>query len=115
MSKSLGTSVDPIDVAARFGPDPLRLYLTKEISYGGDGDFTWERYEERYNVDLANNLGNLVSRLAAMAEKFRGLAPAAGAQRGPSAAGGRRRRGALPRRDGPAGVARRRRRRVLDC
>ena len=71
MSKSLGTSIDPADVAARFGPDPLRLYLTKEISYGGDGDFTWERYEERYNVDLANNLGNLVSRLAAMAEKFR--------------------------------------------
>src|SRR5215208_3251657 len=77
MSKSLGTSVDPSDVASRFGADPLRLYLTKEISYGGDGDFTWERYEERYNVDLANNLGNLVSRLAAMADKYRGgrLAP----------------------------------------
>ena len=46
----------------------------KEISYGCDGDFTWERYEERYNVDLANNLGNLVSRLSAMAERYRGRA-----------------------------------------
>jgi methionyl-tRNA synthetase len=78
MSKSLGTSLDPSDVAERFGPDPLRLYLVKEIAYGADGDFTWERYEERYNVDLANNLGNLVSRLAAMADKYRGsrLVPA---------------------------------------
>jgi len=72
MSKSLGTSLDPSDVAARFGPDPLRLYLVKEISYGGDGDFTWDRYKERYNVDLANNLGNLVSRVSAMADQYLG-------------------------------------------
>jgi methionyl-tRNA synthetase len=78
MSKSAGTSLDPVDVAARFGPDPLRLYLTKEVAYGSDGDFTWERYAERYNVDLANNLGNLVSRVVAMAHKYRDgrLAPA---------------------------------------
>jgi methionyl-tRNA synthetase len=71
MSKSLGTVLDPIDAAEKFGPDPLRLYLVKEIPYGQDGDFSWERFEERYNVDLANNLGNLVNRLAVMTDKYR--------------------------------------------
>ena len=71
MSKTLGTVVDPFEAADRLGADPLRLYLVKEISYGGDGDFTWERFEERYNVDLANNLGNLVNRITAMADRYR--------------------------------------------
>ena len=71
MSKTLGNLIDPVDAAARFGADPLRLYLVKEIAFGGDGDFSWERYDERYNVDLANNLGNLVSRVTAMAVRYR--------------------------------------------
>jgi len=72
MSKSLGTVLDPIEATGRVGPDPLRLYLTKEIVFGSDGDFTWDRFEEKYNVDLANNLGNLVNRVTAMAERYRG-------------------------------------------
>ena len=71
MSKSLGTIVDPIEAAQRHGVDALRLYLVKEIVFGGDGDFSWERFDERYNVDLANNLGNLVSRVTAMAHQYR--------------------------------------------
>jgi methionyl-tRNA synthetase len=71
MSKSLGTIVDPITAADRLGVDPLRLYLIKEVPFGGDGDFSWERYDERYNVDLANNFGNLVSRVSAMAARYR--------------------------------------------
>jgi methionyl-tRNA synthetase len=70
MSKSLGTVLDPLEASDRFGPDPLRLFLVKEIPYGQDGDFSWERFEERYNADLANNLGNLVNRVAAMAGKY---------------------------------------------
>src|SRR5438105_3376838 len=73
MSKTLGTIIDPIELADRFGPgghDPLRLYLVKEIVFGGDGDFSYERYDERYNADLANNLGNLVSRVSAMAARY---------------------------------------------
>ena len=71
MSKSLGTIVDPLDAAQRFGTDALRLFLTKEIPYGADGDFSFERFEERYNADLANNLGNLVNRVTAMAARYR--------------------------------------------
>jgi methionyl-tRNA synthetase len=71
LSKSLGNVLDPLDAADKFGPDPLRLYLTKEIVFGSDGEFTWERFEEKYNVDLANNLGNLVNRVTAMAERYR--------------------------------------------
>jgi methionyl-tRNA synthetase len=72
MSKSNpGTIIDPLDAAGRHGVDPLRLYLVKEVVFGEDGDFSWDRFDERYNADLANNLGNLVSRVTAMAHQYR--------------------------------------------
>lgn len=72
MSKSNpATIVDPLDAARRHGVDPLRLYLVKEVVFGDDGDFSWERFDQRYNADLANNLGNLVSRVTAMAHQYR--------------------------------------------
>ena len=67
MSKSLGTIVDPVEAASRHGVDPLRLYLVKEIGFGNDGDFSWTRYDERYNDDRANNHANLDSRNPTMA------------------------------------------------
>jgi methionyl-tRNA synthetase len=72
MSKSLGTVVDPLEAADRLGPDPLRWYLTREITFGQDGDFSWELFEKSYNADLANNLGNLVNRVTSMAHRYRG-------------------------------------------
>ncbi len=70
MSKSLGTIVDPLKAADVLGSDSVRLYLVREIPFGSDGDFSWERFEDRYNADLANNLGNLVNRIASMAERY---------------------------------------------
>ena len=79
MSKSLGTAVDPLEASDHFGPDPLRLFLVREIPYGQDGDFSWDRFEARYDADLANALGNLVSRITSMAGRYRGgrLSPSA--------------------------------------
>ena len=72
MSKSRGNVVYPYDVTTRYGVDALRYYLVKELPVGNDGLFTYERFFERYNSELANDLGNLVSRTISMINKYFG-------------------------------------------
>jgi methionyl-tRNA synthetase len=69
MSKSLGNVVDPFEEVAQYGTDALRYYLLREIPAYDDGDFSRDRMEERY-AELANRLGNLVSRVAAMSVRY---------------------------------------------
>jgi methionyl-tRNA synthetase len=68
ISKSLGNSVDPLEYVEKYGTDALRYYLLAKISPSEDSDFTKEKFEEAYNADLANGLGNLVSRVAKLCE-----------------------------------------------
>jgi methionyl-tRNA synthetase len=81
MSKSAGTAVGLGEAIDRHGPDALRYFLLREVGFEADGNFTWERFDERYTSDLADGLGNLVSRSLAMLAKYRdGIVPAAAAE-----------------------------------
>ncbi len=71
MSKSLGNIVRPLDIVDAYGSDALRYYLLRETPFGADGNFTWENFTERFNRDLANDLGNLLQRVLTMIRRYR--------------------------------------------
>ena len=69
MSKSLGNVVNPFDLVEKYGTDAVRYYLLREITPTEDGDFTIEKFEQRYNSDLAGGIGNLLARTVTLAKK----------------------------------------------
>ena len=80
LSKTTGNVIDPQALVDRYGPDPVRYFLLREGTYGQDWDFTDQAFVGRYNSDLANDLGNLVSRALTMVQRYRdGKVPPRGA------------------------------------
>lgn len=70
MSKTIGNVVDPNQVIDQYGLDAFRYYFSRHIPTQDDGDFTWEKFENAYNTELANDLGNLIQRVASMITKY---------------------------------------------
>ena len=78
MSKSLGNVLDPFEAIERFGADALRFYCFREVSFGQDGSISTAGFEARYETELANDYGNLASRVSAMVVRYRaGVVPVA--------------------------------------
>lgn len=79
ISKSLGNTVDPFDLVAAYGLDPVRYFFLREVSFGQDGSYSHEAIVARMNADLANGLGNLAQRsLSMIAKNFDGVVPTPG-------------------------------------
>ncbi|HEU4481114.1 MAG TPA: class I tRNA ligase family protein, partial [Actinomycetota bacterium] len=77
MSKSRLTGISPYDLVSTFGADGYRYYFMRDISFGLDGNFSWEAMVARYNSDLANDFGNLASRVLSMVGRYlEGIVPA---------------------------------------
>lgn len=70
MSKSLGNSISPHDIIEKYGTDAFRYFFLRHVPSYGDGDFSWEKFENAYNNELANELGNAVQRTAVMITKY---------------------------------------------
>ena len=66
MSKTLGNIVEPMEIITKFSAEAFRYYFLRECPFPGDGDFSWQRFADVYNADLANNLGNLYSRVVTL-------------------------------------------------
>lgn len=76
-SKTLGNVIEPLDIVTKFNVDAYRYFFLRECPFPGDGEFSWQRFAEVYNADLANNLGNLYSRIVTLiAKNFGGILPA---------------------------------------
>ena len=70
LSKTTGNMVNPIEIIDQYGLDAVRYFFSRHIPTLGDGDFTWEKFENAYNTELANDLGNLASRVAGMITRY---------------------------------------------
>jgi methionyl-tRNA synthetase len=70
ISKSIGNVINPLELTEKYGIDPVRYFLLREFPFDADGDFSYDRLEERYTSELANDLGNLASRVSNMVAQY---------------------------------------------